>query len=749
MPPIRDHEEEDDEEDTRDDEDMPSLVDPPMTYTFYTEMTPLSFDSTAASPDLSLVPFTFSSMDEPTPGPQPPPPRTSHGKRRDASYIPRPPNAFILFRSSFIRSQQVTGKVEGNHSNLSKIIGMYWKTLPKEERDEWEAKAALAQLEHRKRYPDWRFRPGSNALAKLKIKDGGAGPSRPRRIRGAKDPPDGGGGEDDSPVDEEGKGKGRARAKSVRGRGKEKEEPNKGKDKSKEDTRFAKIADLLVEGKKGVELEIAVKEWEGGRKGRKRAKRSTSQDAGPSTRETEPSSSNIASPAPPVTHSPISTWTVATPLSTPVTPDTDDIPPSPLRRIIPHQRSYPRPSRSRSRSPSPSNSHFRSRSRSPSPHQHPESTSPPSHKRSLSAPASHHRLSSPHTRHIPAPSASLPLPHEVQVECERERPLRVGRKGGRHRASASVSFSMKDHPRFGQSSPLAQHPPVQGPASRGLEGGPVPFPVSSSPAREAAPHSHHQLHVQRGYYPPQPQPPRLMWQEEEERRRMEVERGYAYWWRGEGPGGRLGEEMYEPVREGSFEFGSGAEVGEIGMGYAVVGGREGEGLDRRYLELFPPLPHAQTDATSGGIRWTPAQGQGAGRLGLLGPSNALEDTITSTTNTTTTNTTTTTTFAHQTPTSAPQYQGQDAGGYFYPAPVSPLTPFSSSFSSLAGWDGEARLGGAQGAGGGGGGPWYGVPGTGWGRIQPVGLQGGREGWGEEAMGMGMEYGMGGRPPDGV
>lgn len=49
--------------------------------------------------------------------------RTSHGKKRDASYIPRPPNAFILFRSSFIKSQQVPGKVEGNHSTLSKIIG--------------------------------------------------------------------------------------------------------------------------------------------------------------------------------------------------------------------------------------------------------------------------------------------------------------------------------------------------------------------------------------------------------------------------------------------------------------------------------------------------------------------------------------------------------------------------------------------------------------------------------------------------
>lgn len=51
------------------------------------------------------------------------PARPSHAKKRDASYIPRPPNAFILFRSSFIRAQHIPGAIEGNHSALSKIIG--------------------------------------------------------------------------------------------------------------------------------------------------------------------------------------------------------------------------------------------------------------------------------------------------------------------------------------------------------------------------------------------------------------------------------------------------------------------------------------------------------------------------------------------------------------------------------------------------------------------------------------------------
>ncbi|KAJ7111793.1 high mobility group box domain-containing protein [Mycena epipterygia] len=91
--------------------------------------------------------------------------RTKAGKRAP-SYIPRPPNAFILFRSSFIRSQNVPGRVEGNHSTLSKIIGKYWHALPPAERARWEDKARAAQAEHRRRYPDWRFRPGNGKVCK-------------------------------------------------------------------------------------------------------------------------------------------------------------------------------------------------------------------------------------------------------------------------------------------------------------------------------------------------------------------------------------------------------------------------------------------------------------------------------------------------------------------------------------------------------------------------------------------------------
>ena len=105
---------------------MPPLVDNPnssMTFTFSTDMVPITYSTDPTS--FEVLPEPISSMDTASiflDGLSPAS-RGSHGRKRDASYIPRPPNAFILFRSSFIRSQQVPGKVEGNHSTLSKIVG--------------------------------------------------------------------------------------------------------------------------------------------------------------------------------------------------------------------------------------------------------------------------------------------------------------------------------------------------------------------------------------------------------------------------------------------------------------------------------------------------------------------------------------------------------------------------------------------------------------------------------------------------
>lgn len=107
---------------------MPPLVDNPypasMTFTFAANMTPIAYgtDQNALEvPPEVMAPRSF--IYSPPPDPELEPTTTSHSKKKDASYIPRPPNAFILFRSHFIKAQHIPEKIEGNHSALSKIIG--------------------------------------------------------------------------------------------------------------------------------------------------------------------------------------------------------------------------------------------------------------------------------------------------------------------------------------------------------------------------------------------------------------------------------------------------------------------------------------------------------------------------------------------------------------------------------------------------------------------------------------------------
>jgi HMG (high mobility group) box len=145
----------------------------------------------------------------PPPDDSSPPRRPAHTKKKPENHIPRPPNAFILFRSSFIKSQHVSTEVETNHSTLSKIIGLTWQNLPEEERQLWHTKAKEALNEHKRKFPKYAFRP-------VQTKAKGAA-SEKRKVREV--------------------------------------EP-------KDIKRCTKIAQLLVEGKKGHELDAAIQEFD-------------------------------------------------------------------------------------------------------------------------------------------------------------------------------------------------------------------------------------------------------------------------------------------------------------------------------------------------------------------------------------------------------------------------------------------------------------------------------------------------------
>jgi hypothetical protein len=98
----------------------------PKGVTFAPNVTPVTFvepdnDSLESDPESPM-----SSLFPPVATPAPPSrKRCPPGKRRSQGYIPRPPNAFMLFRADFVRQKHVPGSIETNHGSLSKIIGQF------------------------------------------------------------------------------------------------------------------------------------------------------------------------------------------------------------------------------------------------------------------------------------------------------------------------------------------------------------------------------------------------------------------------------------------------------------------------------------------------------------------------------------------------------------------------------------------------------------------------------------------------
>ncbi|KAJ7886600.1 hypothetical protein B0H14DRAFT_2229199, partial [Mycena olivaceomarginata] len=69
----------------------------------------------------------------------------------------RPPNAFLLFHSSFVRGGAVPAHIEPSHASLSAIAGLTWAALPAAEKAFWHLKAKEERERHRERFPEYMF----------------------------------------------------------------------------------------------------------------------------------------------------------------------------------------------------------------------------------------------------------------------------------------------------------------------------------------------------------------------------------------------------------------------------------------------------------------------------------------------------------------------------------------------------------------------------------------------------------------
>jgi hypothetical protein len=107
-------------------------------------------------------------------------PRQSRAKakRSDPSYIPRPENAFMLFRKATVAAIREQTSIEQRQSNptlskvnhhrqadMSKIVSQRWRSLTKDERAVWDERAAAIKCEHAEKYPGYQYHPGNRTAS--------------------------------------------------------------------------------------------------------------------------------------------------------------------------------------------------------------------------------------------------------------------------------------------------------------------------------------------------------------------------------------------------------------------------------------------------------------------------------------------------------------------------------------------------------------------------------------------------------
>jgi hypothetical protein len=81
-------------------------------------------------------------------------------------HVPRPPNAFMLFRSLMINTR--IPKIENRQQNVSRIAGEIWNKLEDDVKKAWHAKAEEVHDQHKLIYPDYKFTPSRKVVTRPK-----------------------------------------------------------------------------------------------------------------------------------------------------------------------------------------------------------------------------------------------------------------------------------------------------------------------------------------------------------------------------------------------------------------------------------------------------------------------------------------------------------------------------------------------------------------------------------------------------
>ncbi|KAJ7179934.1 hypothetical protein C8R43DRAFT_382644 [Mycena crocata] len=84
--------------------------------------------------------------------------------------IPRPPNAFILYRSDLLKNGQIPDHIERRQQTLSRVAGECWNLLLPEEKQVWQQLAQERAAIHLRDYPNYHFKPSPRGKGKTKLR---------------------------------------------------------------------------------------------------------------------------------------------------------------------------------------------------------------------------------------------------------------------------------------------------------------------------------------------------------------------------------------------------------------------------------------------------------------------------------------------------------------------------------------------------------------------------------------------------
>ncbi|KAJ3477888.1 hypothetical protein NLI96_g10152 [Meripilus lineatus] len=107
------------------------------------DLDPLNFDP------LTLDPNEVWNCDEEASG---------TGPTRRKKRVPRPPNAFMLFRAKLV-NERLPAELPNRQQMVSVVAGQAWHVLDNQRKDRWKELARTIQTLHMEKYPDYKFSP--------------------------------------------------------------------------------------------------------------------------------------------------------------------------------------------------------------------------------------------------------------------------------------------------------------------------------------------------------------------------------------------------------------------------------------------------------------------------------------------------------------------------------------------------------------------------------------------------------------